>query len=48
MILHGFIKKTPDTPPKELKIARKRMIEVKNERYGYAQTREEAPCGNGG
>ena len=30
VILHAFIKKTPATPEKELKIARKRMKEVLN------------------
>lgn len=30
VILHAFIKKTRDTPEKELKIARKRMKEVQN------------------
>jgi len=30
VILHAFIKKTPDTPEKELRIARKRMKEVQN------------------
>lgn len=30
VILHGFIKKTEQTPAKELRIARKRMKEVKN------------------
>ncbi len=30
VILHAFIKKTPATPEQELKIARKRMKEVKN------------------
>ncbi len=29
-MLHCFIKKTQKTPPKELKLARKRMTEVKN------------------
>lgn len=29
VILHGFIKKTQQTPNKELKIARKRLAEVK-------------------
>jgi len=29
-VLHSFIKKTPATPGKELKIARQRMKEVKN------------------
>jgi phage-related protein len=28
VVLHGFIKKTDKTPPKELKIARERMKEV--------------------
>lgn len=28
VILHGFIKKTQQTPPKELKIARKRLKEI--------------------
>jgi len=31
VMLHAFVKKTPDTPEKELKIARKRMKEVQNE-----------------
>ncbi|MDQ5985881.1 MAG: hypothetical protein CSYNP_01598 [Syntrophus sp. SKADARSKE-3] len=30
VILHAFVKKTPDTPDRELKIARKRMKEVQN------------------
>jgi phage-related protein len=30
MILHGFIKKTQQTPQKELKLARKRLKEVLN------------------
>lgn len=30
VILHAFIKKTPDTPEQALKIARKRMKEVQN------------------
>jgi len=30
VILHAFVKKTPDTPEQELKIARKRMKEVQN------------------
>lgn len=30
MILHSFRKKTPDAPEQELRIARKRMKEVKN------------------
>ena len=30
VILHAFVKKTPDTPEPELKIARKRMKEVQN------------------
>ncbi|MBU1745952.1 MAG: type II toxin-antitoxin system RelE/ParE family toxin [Proteobacteria bacterium] len=30
VILHAFVKKTPDTPEHELKIARKRMKEVQN------------------
>jgi phage-related protein len=30
VILHGFIKKTQETPEHELKIARKRMKEVQN------------------
>jgi len=30
VILHGFIKKTEDTPQKELNIALRRMYEVKN------------------
>jgi phage-related protein len=32
IMLHGFIKKTPATPKRELDIARRRMREVKNER----------------
>lgn len=32
VILHGFIKKTPSTPAKELAIARTRLKEVQNER----------------
>ena len=31
MVLHGFIKKTQETPRKELDIAIRRMKEVKNE-----------------
>ena len=30
IILHAFIKKTPNTPPKDLRIARKRLQEVNN------------------
>jgi phage-related protein len=30
VILHAFIKKTQDTPAKELQIARRRMREVRN------------------
>jgi phage-related protein len=30
VILHGFIKKTQETPPAELKIARKRLKEVQH------------------
>ena len=30
IILHAFVKKTPDTPEQELKMARKRMKEVQN------------------
>jgi phage-related protein len=30
VILHAFVKKTPDTPEPELKIARKRMKEARN------------------
>ena len=30
MILHAFIKKTQETPEKELRLARKRMEEVRN------------------
>jgi len=30
VILQAFVKKTPDTPEQELKIARKRMKEVQN------------------
>jgi len=29
-MLHAFVKKTPDTPEKELKITRKRMKEVQS------------------
>lgn len=29
VMLHGFIKKSEKTPPKELKIARERLAEVK-------------------
>ena len=29
-ILHAFVKKTPETPEKELRLARKRMKEVRN------------------
>lgn len=29
-MLHNFIKKTPKTPPKELKLAIQRMKEIKN------------------
>lgn len=32
IILHGFIKKTQTTPAKELKIAKKRLKEIKNGR----------------
>ncbi len=31
VILHAFIKKTRETPKRELKLARKRMKEVKND-----------------
>lgn len=31
VVLHGFVKKTQKTPAKELTIAHKRMMEVKNE-----------------
>jgi phage-related protein len=31
IILHGFIKKTPTTPAKELEIARKRLKEIKHD-----------------
>lgn len=31
VILHGFIKKTQQTPDKELKLARKRLKEVKHD-----------------
>jgi len=34
IMLHGFLKKTPATPKRELDIARRRMREVKNERSG--------------
>ena len=30
VVLHSFVKKTQETPPAELKIARKRLHEVKN------------------
>ena len=30
IILHAFIKKTPETPERELRISRKRMKEVQN------------------
>ncbi|WP_419467096.1 type II toxin-antitoxin system RelE/ParE family toxin [Allochromatium tepidum] len=30
VILHSFIKKTQETPPRELKTARKRLKEVRN------------------
>ena len=30
VILHSFIKKTPDTPDRELATARKRLKEVRN------------------
>lgn len=30
VILHGFIKKTQETPDRELKMARKRLKEVKH------------------
>ena len=30
VMLHGFIKKTQKTPPKELRIARRRLAEVKS------------------
>ena len=29
VVLHGFIKKTDKTPPKEIKIARERLKELK-------------------
>lgn len=32
VMLHGFIKKTQETPHKELNIATRRMKEIKNER----------------
>ena len=32
VILHAFIKKTQKTPKKELKIARKRLLEMQNEK----------------
>jgi len=35
VMLHGFIKKSLQTPPKELEIARRRMKEVKK-RYADA------------
>lgn len=31
VILHGFIKKTQATPPKELEIARKRLKEINHD-----------------
>jgi phage-related protein len=31
VMLHGFVKKTDKTPPKELKIATRRLHEVKRE-----------------
>lgn len=31
-MLHSFIKKTNKTPAKELRIAQKRLMEIKNER----------------
>jgi phage-related protein len=34
VMLHGFVKKSLQTPPKELEIARRRMKEVKK-RYAY-------------
>jgi phage-related protein len=30
VILHAFVKKTEETPERELKLARKRMKEVRN------------------
>src|SRR5437762_13374938 len=30
MMLHAFVKKSPKTPPKELRVARKRMREVQD------------------
>jgi len=30
IVLHAFVKKTPATPEQELKIARKRLMEVQN------------------
>ncbi|MHB9099452.1 MAG: type II toxin-antitoxin system RelE/ParE family toxin [Syntrophales bacterium] len=30
IILHAFVKKTPETPERELRLARKRMREVQN------------------
>lgn len=30
MVLHSFVKKTQETPARELKVARSRMLEVKN------------------
>ncbi len=30
VMLHGFVKKSQKTPPKELQIARRRMLEVKS------------------
>ncbi len=33
VMLHGFIKKSQKTPAKELKVARSRLLEVKNIDY---------------
>ncbi len=33
VILHAFVKKTEETPERELKLARKRMKEVKDGRH---------------
>jgi phage-related protein len=30
VVLHAFVKKTPETPEKDLRLARKRMKEVRN------------------
>jgi phage-related protein len=38
VMLHGFIKKSQETPSRELKIAKARMREVKNEQKYKAKT----------